>query len=331
MAVAKLWNETTQTWEPVNISGGGGSSAELDALRAQFFDPVDVVHLSIADIRSTPPTTIDGVTLAIGDRVLIVNPNQFSYNGIYIFNGSGQALTRAPDADAAGDFTLGKEILVKRGTINAGRKFHVAIGSGFVFGQSSLPIVSSRAQPVGAASGALSDNYPNPILADNAVTPQKTSGFAHARAYRVGDQGIGETVWTRVIYNTIPPNTDPGGRFNLSDGVYWVARAGLFLASASVLFHPRATWLNCAINICRNDLIDDPVNGVSNQVRFPIDQGGMGPGPSVSGVLWCNAGDFISCAVYLDADDGGGAVIQGVTGWGQSRNFLSVVQLPDWT
>jgi len=50
---------------------------------------------------ASPGTSIDGVTLAAGDRVLVKAQNTASENGIYVYNGDASALTRAPDASTS--------------------------------------------------------------------------------------------------------------------------------------------------------------------------------------------------------------------------------------
>lgn len=47
---------------------------------------------------SSPGSTIDGVTMATGDRVLVRSQTTVAQNGIYIWNGSAVAMTRALDA-----------------------------------------------------------------------------------------------------------------------------------------------------------------------------------------------------------------------------------------
>lgn len=47
---------------------------------------------------SSPGATIDGVTMATDDRVLVRAQSTQSQNGIYIWNGAAVAMTRAPDA-----------------------------------------------------------------------------------------------------------------------------------------------------------------------------------------------------------------------------------------
>lgn len=60
--------------------------------------------------------TLDGVTLATGDRVLVKDQTAPSQNGIYIVNASGAA-TRAPDMNDAGEF-LSATVFVLGGTVN---------------------------------------------------------------------------------------------------------------------------------------------------------------------------------------------------------------------
>lgn len=61
--------------------------------------------------------TIDGVTLATGDRILIKNQSAGAENGIYVVNASG-APTRAVDADSAAEL-LQATVFVQEGAVNA--------------------------------------------------------------------------------------------------------------------------------------------------------------------------------------------------------------------
>ncbi len=64
--------------------------------------------------------TVDGVTLATGDRILIKNQTTGSENGLYTVNASG-APTRASDADASGEISKGAVTFVESGTTNGGQ------------------------------------------------------------------------------------------------------------------------------------------------------------------------------------------------------------------
>ncbi len=70
--------------------------------------------------------TVDGVTLATNDRILLKNQTDASENGIYIVNASGNP-TRSDDANASNvagtEVTTGMFVYVTHGTANAGNGF----------------------------------------------------------------------------------------------------------------------------------------------------------------------------------------------------------------
>jgi hypothetical protein len=67
----------------------------------------------IADL-SSPPATIDGVTLTEGMRVLVKDQSDSSENGIYVLDTG--ALVRADDYDTAGDILSGDFVFVTNGS-----------------------------------------------------------------------------------------------------------------------------------------------------------------------------------------------------------------------
>lgn len=85
-------------------------------------NPVRFASTDNFDI-SNPSSVMDGVSLAFGDRVLLKNQETKSENGIYLYNGSGMAMTRTVDFDNpyvhSGDL-----VYVEEGT-NNGKSFWV--------------------------------------------------------------------------------------------------------------------------------------------------------------------------------------------------------------
>jgi hypothetical protein len=61
--------------------------------------------------------TLDGVTLATGDRVLVKNQTDATENGIYVVAASG-APARSSDADTAAEITASFAVFVEEGTVN---------------------------------------------------------------------------------------------------------------------------------------------------------------------------------------------------------------------
>jgi hypothetical protein len=78
---------------------------------------------STANINlASPGTSVDGVTLSNGDRVLVKDQTSAPENGIYIWNGSSTAMTRAADASTAAELESAI-VPVEEGTTNAGTQW----------------------------------------------------------------------------------------------------------------------------------------------------------------------------------------------------------------
>lgn len=65
---------------------------------------------------SSAPSTIDGVTMATNDVVLLTAQTTGSQGGPYVYNGSGSAMTRATNWDTSGEAVLGSYWIVREGT-----------------------------------------------------------------------------------------------------------------------------------------------------------------------------------------------------------------------
>lgn len=71
---------------------------------------------------SSPGATIDGVTMAVGDRVLLRAQTSVPQNGIYIWNGAAVPMTRASDASTHLELESAV-VTVDEGTSSAGSTF----------------------------------------------------------------------------------------------------------------------------------------------------------------------------------------------------------------
>lgn len=81
--------------------------------------------------------TIDGITLATGDRVLVKDQSTASENGIYVVAASGAA-SRATDADSNAEVTAGMFTFVAEGTTNADKGFVLTTDDAITVGTTSL-------------------------------------------------------------------------------------------------------------------------------------------------------------------------------------------------
>jgi hypothetical protein len=93
------------------------TKAYVDATK-QGLDVKDSVRVTTtANITLSGTQTIDGVSLAIGDRVLVKDQTTASANGIYLV--ASAAWTRATDFDTSAKVTSGAFTFVESGTANA--------------------------------------------------------------------------------------------------------------------------------------------------------------------------------------------------------------------
>ena len=81
--------------------------------------------------------TLDGVTLATGDRVLVKNQSTGSQNGIYVVAASG-APTRSTDCDTGAELTSNFAVFVEEGTTNADQGYVLTNDGAITVGTTAL-------------------------------------------------------------------------------------------------------------------------------------------------------------------------------------------------
>jgi len=81
--------------------------------------------------------TVDGITLATGDRILLKDQTTGSENGIYTVNASG-APTRGLDFDTSAKVKGGMIIVVQEGTANTGKAFRITNTGTITIGTTAL-------------------------------------------------------------------------------------------------------------------------------------------------------------------------------------------------
>lgn len=125
----------------------GGSSLVnrdyvLDVL-AGIRDPKDACQLATtADINlASAPATIDGIAPSNGWRILVKNQTDAEDNGIYVYNGAANAMTRATDFDSDAEVTNGASTLITGGNTNARKIYILTTSDPIVVGTTALVFV----------------------------------------------------------------------------------------------------------------------------------------------------------------------------------------------
>lgn len=92
-------------------------------------------------------STVDGVTLATGDSILIKDQSSGSENGVYTVNSSG-APTRRADADTSAEVTGGLTVWVNEGTVNGDTQWTLTTNDTITLGSTSLTFSQTDAGAV---------------------------------------------------------------------------------------------------------------------------------------------------------------------------------------
>ena len=127
----------------VYSDGSGNLSVQNNAMKAY------VVAASTANITISTPgfTTLDGVTLTSGSRILLKDQNTASQNGIFVYTDSVTALVRATDFNTASDAAQPVVVYVTGGNINGYTAWALAT-SGVTFGTTSLTFIQLNSKMV---------------------------------------------------------------------------------------------------------------------------------------------------------------------------------------
>lgn len=157
----------------------------LEAFKAGLQDPKDSVRVATAaalpactaagsgagktlTADAVGALTVDGVAVALGDRILVQNQVAGKDNGIYTVTtlGTGAVefvLTRAVDADSSAEVTAGMAVPVAEGTANADKIFHLTTNDPIVLDTTAL-VFAEISAAVHAAAHILGGG--DPIDAD---------------------------------------------------------------------------------------------------------------------------------------------------------------------
>lgn len=111
-----------------------GSYANRDAYK----QPVRVASIGANVSVAAPPTTLDGVTLARNDRILLKDQTVGSENGIYRYYGGAPPLIRDSDGNGNGKLLDGACVRVCDGAVNADTEWTLVTNNPIVIGTTTL-------------------------------------------------------------------------------------------------------------------------------------------------------------------------------------------------
>lgn len=170
-----LYLQSATEWVPM-----GAGTAGFQRVRVASTATVDTATLNTGD-------TIDGVVLALGDRVLLKNQADPIQNGIWRVGAIGA--TRDPAADTAAEMPSGTLVVVDQGTVAANTVWMLGTDAGFVIGVNPLTFVPAFGGGTELTAGPGFAIVGDEIRLDPAATPR----IARLVTLPVPAAGVGET------------------------------------------------------------------------------------------------------------------------------------------
>ena len=109
---------------------------------SDYKQSVRVISESNVTLSGGTPATVDGVSLALGDRILVAGQTAGAENGLYkvtvVGSGSNGTWARTKDGDDQGDITAGMTTMVTAGTDNADKRYKLITNDPITIGTTAL-------------------------------------------------------------------------------------------------------------------------------------------------------------------------------------------------
>lgn len=161
---------------------------------------------STANLTLTGPgATIDGITMAANDRVLVKDQTTASQNGLYIWNGAAVSMTRSADANTFAELEQAV-VTVEEGT-SAGASFRQTAVNGTIdstsvawtsFGTSAAAATETTAGILEIATQAETDTGTDDL---RSVTPMKLANWSGRKRKATASIGDGSATSFNLDHN----------------------------------------------------------------------------------------------------------------------------------
>jgi len=158
---------------------------------------VRVITVSNVTFSGSAPASVDGVSLATNDRILVAGQTTGSQNGLYIVqtvgSGSSGNWVRASDSNSTGELEAGTIVMVTEGNVFKDTQWKLTTNNPIVIGTTSLTFEQNSAFAFGniyANSTAVLANTVGDTLTLTAGNNISITGNAAAKSVTIGVTGI---------------------------------------------------------------------------------------------------------------------------------------------
>ena len=215
----------------------------VDLARQGMSGKVACKVATTANITLSATQTIDGVAVAVGDRVLVKNQTTASQNGIYIV--ASGAWTRADDAATAAQLTPGSFVFVERGTSLADTGWLLSTDGPITVGTTALSWIQFSSAGVQDGDGSTIVKTGNVFSHKSGVATPGTFKSVTVDTYGRVTSGTNPTTLAGYGITDAQANIAPGGTDDyyagdktwksLSTAVRSVVLTGLSVATSAVI------------------------------------------------------------------------------------------------
>lgn len=272
--------------------------------QAKFGNPTDTAHVATksyvdsfvqgldtkASVRlsttgsnitlSNSTTTLDGVTIADGDRILVKDQTSGSENGIYVASTSG-SWSRSQDADGNSEVTPGMFVFVEEGTNNGDNGYVLTTNGTITLGSTALVFQQfSGAGQITAGNGLTkTGNTIDAVGTSNRISVSANaididSNYAgQATIDTVGTvtTGTWEATDVGVPHGGTGASTAAGAKTNLGFMTRYAADIGNGSSTSIAVTHSLGT-LDCTVQVYDNSsgetVIPDVTRSSTSQVTL---------------------------------------------------------------
>ena len=162
---------------PVNASDAAPKSyVDASAAGLTIKTPVRVATTTNVTLTGGAPNTLDGISLALNDRILVKNQTNQTQNGIYYVDtlgtGSNGTWSRTTDADTGAELPTGSYVFVNSGTVNGSSSWVMTTTGTITIGTSNIVwALYSQLTTIPAAS--IVGQIVSAQIAESAITTAK--------------------------------------------------------------------------------------------------------------------------------------------------------------
>jgi hypothetical protein len=117
-------------------AGDAVTKAQLDGIARGLQWKSSVKAATTANITLSGTQTVDGVSIGVGDRVLVKDQSSANANGIYV--AASGSWTRATDFDDSTEVTSAAAVSVEQGTTNGDKSFILTTDGAITVGTTAL-------------------------------------------------------------------------------------------------------------------------------------------------------------------------------------------------